>query len=610
MPDSVPDSDHEGPVSAIAPTLAIDAGHEYAGFRRTRTDVVDASSESGPPSGGRLPDVGDTVGHYVLVQKLGEGAHGAVYRAHRVGLEEHRVALKIIPCTKERLPLVRQELVTLATVVHPNIVQLSDHDVEGNYAWFTMPFYEGTPLDVRLAERFKHGETLSLEEAHEIFQPLAGALAALHASGFRHQDIKPENIFLARFADKEHPILLDLGVAISKDNQTFLAGTREYFAPEQLAAFLGAMGIRPQENPAKLDEKMDVYGLAATLLLAIVGPKLAPGARLLRATSAGLTLDEIWTEIEATQRLREREPVAKKALRALRGPPRDSLIAAFRRWLARDPAARPVAATMARELGVLIAQRAYLEERRRRMTRFAVGAATLLLVGAPIAYVGGRYAVSLKECKDRVATDALKSGQVAATLQDCQVQANGLMQRERECSGGLTHERSERERTEREIGSKLSACTNADAQLRYLVASVQAERDALQTKTKECATALAKSEDSYKAAVTSLETSQADLTKANGDLAKCTTDLGPATAEAIKCDAELGTCKGEVAKKDIEVARSVMDAAKLTLEKSESSAKLATCAGELGACKSSSGACPGALATCTTSLGACLKKGP
>jgi serine/threonine protein kinase len=188
--DSHPDTD-EGPVSAIAPTIALQADdQDNGGFRHTRTAIVDAASPSSrPPSTARLPEVGDTVGHYVLVQKLGEGAHGAVYRAHRVGLEEHRVALKIIPCTRERLPLVRQELVTLATVVHPNIVQLSDHDVQDGFAWFTMPFYEGTPLDVRLAERFRHNETLSLEEAYDIFQPLAGALAALHASGFRHQDI-------------------------------------------------------------------------------------------------------------------------------------------------------------------------------------------------------------------------------------------------------------------------------------------------------------------------------------------------------------------------------------------------------------------------------------
>ena len=617
---SDPHNDHEGPVSAIAPTIAIDTDRAYGShaLRRTQTKIVDMEAEDGAPasSTGRLPDVGDTVGHYVLVQKLGEGAHGAVYRAHRVGLEEHRVALKIIPCTRERLPLVRQELVTLATVVHPNIVQLSDHDVEGTFAWFTMPFYEGTPLDVRLGELFAKGETLSLEDAYEIFHPLAGALAALHAAGFRHQDIKPENIFLARFADKEHPILLDLGVAIGKDHQKFLAGTREYFAPEQLAAFLHALKIRIEDAAPVVSEKMDVYGLAATLLLAIVGPKLAPGARLLRGESADLDLDDVWKEIDGAQRARETDPIVQKALRTLRGPPRRDLEAAFRKWFRRDPEKRPAAAQMAHELPVLLGQRKYLEARRRKLTRIAIGAATFLLVGAPIAYGGGRYAVSLKECQERVAADVVKSGQIADTLKGCQVQADGLMQKVGECSAGLTRERGEREAVERDIGTKLSSCTNADAQLRSLVAGCQVERDGAQTKAKDCAAALTKSDDADKVCNTALEGAQgevakcgADLAKSGGELTKCSGDLAKAGLDVAKCDADLGSCKADIVHKEGEVAKKDGDLAKLSVEKAECANHLSSCATDLGGCKSSVASFPQQLATCTANLTTCQKKG-
>src|SRR5258707_858918 len=78
------------------------------------------------------------------------------------------------------------------------------------------------------------------------------AIEALHVAGLRHQDIKPDNIFLATFAGRLHPVLLDLGVAAEKDS-SFIAGTALFAAPEQLLAIIGVPGAIP------LSEKMDTY---------------------------------------------------------------------------------------------------------------------------------------------------------------------------------------------------------------------------------------------------------------------------------------------------------------------------------------------------------------
>ena len=75
----------------------------------------------------------------------------------------------------------------------------------------------------------------------------------------RHQDVKPENIYLARFADQIHPVLLDLGVAVEHDS-SFVAGTVLYCSPEQVTALGGIAGA------AQLSPKMDTYCLATTLL--------------------------------------------------------------------------------------------------------------------------------------------------------------------------------------------------------------------------------------------------------------------------------------------------------------------------------------------------------
>jgi serine/threonine protein kinase len=346
-----------------------------AGFRATITEalaatIVDESGPAGSPTPFHidlLPDVGDLVGeHYRLVRLLGKGMFGKVYVAERVDVPAHQVALKVVPREVYSGRNVERELVMLAAASHPNIVQLKDHGTTEGYVWLTMPVYEGETL----ADRLQRGP-LSLDEAYEIFLPIARALDALHKAGLRHQDIKPENIFLATFAGRLHPILLDLGVAAERE-ASFVAGTILYASPEQLSALSKA----PESLP--LSDKMDTYCLAATLLIALVGPGHFPGE------GADSRLD-----IVEAQDVRARRPLDYTALPELVGAPRDMLNDSLCRWLDRDPEARPPVGVMADELDVLLEpkrERQRLAERRRLRQKIVrrVTFATIV-VGAGVA---------------------------------------------------------------------------------------------------------------------------------------------------------------------------------------------------------------------------------
>jgi serine/threonine protein kinase len=279
-----------------------------------------------------LPVEGEVVGnHYRLVRTLGEGMFGRVYVAERTDVPEHRVAMKVVNRAVYGGRDVERELVMLAAATHPNIVELKDHGMTSTYVWLTMPLFEGETL----AERLTRGP-LSLREAYEIFVPVARGLEVLHARGLRHQDIKPDNIFLANFVGQLHPVLLDLGVAVEV-NADFVAGTALYAAPEQVAA-LGGVGFE-----APLSDKIDTYCLASTLLYALVGEENFPGAK------ARTPFD-----ISKAYEVRSTEPLAEGTVAELEGEAREMLSDALSRWLTINPADRPTTGEIVGELEVLL----------------------------------------------------------------------------------------------------------------------------------------------------------------------------------------------------------------------------------------------------------------
>ena len=513
---------------------------ELRDIRATRTrpfatTVVDPTSaeKSGAPrkvDPGTLPGVGDVVGvHYRLVEPLGEGNFGKVYLAERIDVPEHHVALKILPKSLYTGRNVERELVMLATVGHPHMVQMKDHGMTDSYVWLTMPVYEGETLEQRLGRG-----TLSLREAYDIFLPIARAVEALHQAGLRHQDIKPDNIYLARFAGRLHPVLLDLGVAAEID-ANFIAGTALFAAPEQLLAIIGIPGALP------LTEKMDTYCFGATLLIALVGEKRFPGAK-------ARTRDEI-VESHAT---RANDPL-HAALPHLQGKPREMLEEKLQSWMALAPDERPTISEVAEGLDVLLepereiareADRAR-EAQRKSLWRTRVGAVVFLLVAIGLGAVGlyKRQTIKLAGELER----ARKEGARSFDKLDSCTASFAVEHREHEsCESERERDRSEHATTMAALAKDNGGCVAITAQLQdiegRLTSDVRTCREDLRGEKITCETDTKKLTSEFAAERTALTQERLDCEQR---LESREDEVSRLTAEKDACDAARATCQSE-----------------------------------------------------------------
>jgi serine/threonine protein kinase/tetratricopeptide (TPR) repeat protein len=221
-------------------------------------------SEKAKRSAETLGEFGD----YELLEVVGRGGQGVVYRAHQKSLNR-TVALKMISlgswATEAHLKRFRREAEAAARLEHPGIVPIHEVDERDGWCYFSMKFVEGGQLD----EVIKC-TPMSIRQAAELISKVASTVHYAHEHGILHRDIKPGNILLDA---KREPLLTDFGLARLTESESTVTRTKEvmgtpsYMAPEQ------AMG-----NNAAVSSATDVYGLGAVLYQLLTGhPPFAGG---------------------------------------------------------------------------------------------------------------------------------------------------------------------------------------------------------------------------------------------------------------------------------------------------------------------------------------------